>query len=356
MIVTTIGAGRRGQTVAGVLGVAGHSVRLVGTSDEVLKAVHRQGGIRLTGAVEGFGQVHYAGRDLNRALEGAELVLIATSCTSHRHVAERLLPRLGSDQTIVLLPGCTGGALEVRRVLVQGGTDLPVAEANGFLYESQSSVPGQIHITRVKRQVRLAAIPNEPTQAIVGKLRQLFPNVQAASSVLETSLNNIDCVLQPSPILMNAGRIEYTEGAFFLYRQGVTPAVSRLIERLDEERCALCRALEVPYLTLKEWLHVEYDVDEESLYSSIQAIQRKVTRNLRAPKRLDHRRLTEGVGAGLVPLASIGKVSSVPMLLGRSLIRLASLATNTDFYSEGRNAASMGISGFDTDALLSIVM
>jgi opine dehydrogenase len=356
MIIAVIGAGIRGQAISGVLGLAGHTVRLHDAHGFAVESVASQGGIQVTGTVEGFAALDYAGTSLEQTLDEVDLILIAAPCGYQRAIAERLASNALPSQAIVLLPGCVGGALEFRNVLQLRGIDLPVAETDSFLYECELLKPGYTQINSIRKHFRLAVLPNNQTESILGKLLQPFPEAEIVTSVLETSLNYINPILHVAPILGNVGRIEYTQGNFELYGQGVTPSIARLMQKVDQERLAVCAALGVPYISLKGWIHSEYGVSAETLYDSIQILQHEIYKHFSAPKKIDHPLLTEGVGAGLVPLECIGNLSGLSMTLTSSLNKLASSAVKVDFYQVGRTATSMGISSLDRSALRNFVL
>src|SRR5690606_29550939 len=74
-------------------------------------------------------------------------------------------------------------------------------------------------------------------QQILGVPLQWLP------SALAVDLCCVTGVIHPAPTLMNAGRIESTEGDFFFYREGMTSAVGKVMHAVDDERCAIAAAL-----------------------------------------------------------------------------------------------------------------
>src|SRR5204863_9765590 len=103
---------------------------------------------------------------------------------------------------------------------------------------------GEGAVTLWKRAERLlfAALPATDTAALAEVFGALFPSLVLASSVLETSLSNLNAVMHPGAMLLNAGRIEATGGDFDFYPEGTTPAVGRVIEATDDDRLAIARA------------------------------------------------------------------------------------------------------------------
>lgn len=356
MIVTIIGAGNGGHAVAGAMGLAGHTIRLYDIRDDVLAPVRERGGIQVTGGeIGGFAPVAYAGMDIAEAVMDANVVIMVVPGMAHRDVAVTLAPHVVSGQILLLHPGCTGGALEFRKALRLLAVNLPVAETDSFLYACRFLEPGRTHISAIKARIKVSVLPQSQTESVLDRLRELIPQVEAASSVLETSLANMNAMLHVGPMLTNAGRIQFTQGGFEFYGHGITHSVARLVRRADEERQALCRRLAVPTMSLSEWILATYGVSGECLYETIQTLQHEVYKSSRAPTALDHRYLTEDVPAGLVPMENIGHLAGLPMRLIGALITIASSALDTDFRRDGRTADRMGLTNLDVKGIRALV-
>ena len=78
MNITILGAGAGGLAAAFDCAVHGHSVRLFDFPQFPvnIEAVVGQGGIHAEGDISGFGPVAYAGHDIDKALEDAELIYV----------------------------------------------------------------------------------------------------------------------------------------------------------------------------------------------------------------------------------------------------------------------------------------
>ena len=60
--------------------------------------------------------------------------------------------------------------------------------------------------------------------------------MKAATSVLETSLNNGNFIVHAPMVIMNAGWIEHTNGEFMFYRDGATRSIGSVIDATTAER------------------------------------------------------------------------------------------------------------------------
>ena len=133
---------------------------------------------------------------------------------------------------------------------------------------------------------------------------------------------------------MNLARIE-TKERFLHYREGISPTVASLLERMDTERVNLARAAGISVLPVLEWLREKYGTQEDSLYQALQNTDAYA--DVYAPSDPHTRYIYEDVPTGCVPMAALGRILNVPMPVTESVISWASTVCNTDFYAIGRN-------------------
>lgn len=349
------GAGNGGLSMAGHLGLMGFEVRLYNRTDEHLNAVRWYGGVDLEGAVEGFGPVKLATSSIQAAVEGADVVMVVTPSTAHYSLAAAMAPFLHDGQVIVLNPGRTGGALEFRSVLKQEEARARpvIVEAQTFIYASRALSRHKGHIYRIKNGVPASALPSHMTPEALGVLNQAFPEFTAGSNVLATSLENIGAVFHPALTLLNAGWIESTEGNFEYYIQGMSPAVARVLEHIDDERLAVARALGIRTVSAREWLYLTYDSPGENLCSAIKATTGYV--GIKAPATINHRYIWEDVPMSLVPMSSIGEMLGIPTPTIDMVIKLAELMNGTDYRAIGRTVGTLGIKGMNVEQIHRLV-
>ena len=106
--------------------------------------------------------------------------------------------------------------------------------------------PGVINVfLKLTTDVYLAAMPRAGTDRLYDLVRDVWPAVEKAESVFQTTLQNGNPVIHPAVTLLNAGLLERTGGDFLFYEEGVTESVGRLIEAVDNERLAIAAALGV---------------------------------------------------------------------------------------------------------------
>ncbi len=348
MKVTVLGAGNGGCATAADLASRGFEVAISDLPGfgGTLTPIAERGGLHLSGVLGEHDVAVHATPDLHRALAGASVVLVAVPAFGHAAFARLVAPLLSDDQVVVLTPGATGGALEWAHVAsaARGSPDQPVAETLSLPYACRKVSPVHVDVSGVKTLLPLAAFPGRLTATLVEALGTVFPRgVRAAASVLETSLNNLNAMAHPVPMLLNVGWIEATGGAFAFYFDGVTPSVSMAMEAVDGERLAILEALGLEPVSMNEWDRRLYGLVGATAHEINQASA--VHRGIRAPASLEARYLTEDIPFGLAPIASIGRELGVPTPTTSLFLDLATLLLGDRVLEGARSAASLGLAG-----------
>ena len=344
---SVIGAGNGGKAMAAHLAIMGFEVTLYNRTFNNIVAIQARGGITLESQTpsgpRGFGRLARVTSDMKIAIENCDIVMVVTPAYAHYDIAREAAPYLQPEQIVVLNPGRTLGAIEFNRVLDEAGcaNGVTVAETQTFIYASRSDGPTQARIFRIKDAVPLAALPATETPTVLEKLASAYPQFIDGGDVLQTGINNIGAIFHPTISIFNAGWIEATSGEFQFYLDGVTPTVARLMEVIDRERVTVASAVGVRAVTAMEWLKMAYNADGENLYEAIH--NQLGYRGINAPATLSHRYLTEDIPMSLVPMASLGNHYGVSVRGMESIIRIACIAHQTDYWRRGRTLERLGI-------------
>ena len=356
---TVIGAGNGGKAMAAHLSLKGFPVTLYNRSPEHIEIIKARGGIELTsyeGGPHGFGKLLFVTSDIAKAVGDTDVIMVVLPSTAHRDIARILAPYLQDGQIVVLNPGRTGGALEFRQVLRDQNcpAQLMVAEAETLIYASRSDGPALARIFRIKESVPLAALPAKDTSQVLAVLNLAYPEFIDGISVLHTGLNNMGAIFHPALTLLNAGRIESTLGEYQFYIEGVTPSVARVLEVLDRERVTVAASVGVRARNALEWLKMAYNTTGDNLYEAIH--NQSGYYGIKAPAVLNHRYITEDVPMSLVPIWSLAERYGVNVRGMDSIIRLACIIHQTDYYRRGRTTDKLGIGDLGVSELTHYVM
>jgi opine dehydrogenase len=350
--VTILGAGHGGLALAGYLARQGHRVALWNRSRERVAPVAGRGGIRLAlpDATGAFAPVALATSSIAATLSGARRVLVTVPASGHADVAHLCAPHLRDGQTVLLLPGRTGGALEFRRVLHQSGCRARVllGEAETFPFAARCVGPADALIYGAKTEVRAAALPARCTAELLTAWRPLLPMLAPDRSVLHTGLANLGAILHPAIALMNADRIERGE-AFDFYTDGVTAPVAELLAAADTERLRIARAYGVPARSITEWIATAYGHRADSVREAV--VGNPAYAGIRAPTTLDHRYLLEDVPTGLIPLLELGGAAGLDLPTLTGLVDRARVALGGEPWPRQRTLDALGLDGLGTEEI-----
>lgn len=345
-----LGAGHGGTAMAGHLSLMGFDVSLYNRGEARLKAIQSAGGLEIlsddvSSMPSGFAHLEVVTTNAREAIDGRDILMVVVPASAHRYIAEQIAPHLIDGQMVVLNPGRTGGALEVLKVIRDSGckADIVVAEAQTFIYASRSMNPAQTKIFRLKNSIPVASLPAHRTPEVVKALRTAFPQFVPGDNVMKTSLDNIGAIFHPAVTVLNAARIESTNGEFDYYTEGITPAVALILEAMDKERVAVAEALGFRAMSAREWLYIAYDAAGRTLHEAMRA--NRGYDGIKAPKTVYHRYISEDVPMSLVPISSLGQLVGVPTPAIDAIILLGSMLHEVDYRSEGRTADSLGLAG-----------
>ena len=349
MNIAVLGSGNGGCAVAFDCAAHGHKVHLFDFEQfpESIKAVQKNGGIRCEGELEGFQPVAYAGHEIEKALDGADMIYAIGPAYSTKPFAEVCKPHLKKGQIVIVCPSSCGGAIEFKN---SAGLELRdeailVTETSTLPYAVRLLEPGRIRIfNKLKGGLFLAAVPAKNADYVLERVRDVYPTMSAAKNVLQTSLQNGNPVIHPAITLMNVALIERTSGDFEFYHDGVTPAVGRLIQGVDQERIAIGKKLGVtvipdPELSVMQGYMVEASYDTG--FITAPGFQ-----GVKAQSSLDYRYFNEDVGYGLVFLQKLGEQVGVETPVISAVITLVSLLMARDYVGEARRTMeTLGLSG-----------
>jgi opine dehydrogenase len=358
MQITVLGAGAGGTAVAFDCASHGHKVRLFDFDQfpDNIVTIAEQGGIAAEGDISGFGSIAYSGHDIDRALQGAELIYVVGPAYSTEPFGEAVAGKLRAGQTVIVSPSSCGGALAFKRAagLALDDESVRVAETSTLHYAVRLTGPGRIRVfLKLKAGNLLAALPGKHTGDILELIADVYPSMEPAESVLQTSLQNANPIIHPAVTLSNAARIEMTGGDFLFYEEGVSDSVGRLIQALDKERIAIGNKLGISILPDPEMGMRQGYMLEANYGSGYREAPGFL--GIGAQPQLDHRYLNEDVGYGLVFMSKLGQQLGVETPGMDAVIDVASIVMARDYRSEAlRTPESLGIADRSAEELASL--
>lgn len=279
--------------------------------------------------------------NLKEAIQGSNYIFVVTPAFAHNEIALELSKMIENDQTVILNPGRTGGALVVKKILEdQGKPEVIVAEAETLLYACRKTSNTSVCIYGEKEKVGIASLPSIAIHKIVEDLTKYLPCFYSYPNVLYTSFNNIGAIFHPAPFLLNIGKVDRKEN-FKYYHEGISPYIAAFLEQLDKERVEIARKFSIPVPTAEEWVKESYNVKGTGLYEVIQANSHY--HDIFAPTDINSRYVHEDIPMSLVPLSELARTVKVKTPYMDTIIDLACTLYKKDFRAEGRTLTEMGL-------------
>ncbi len=356
-----VGAGNLGQCMAAHLALLGHDVNLGNRSQAKLTPIQEADNrIRLEGElrgepIEGNPRLNVVSTDFEKVVAGRDLIMVTVPADGHGFIASEIAPFIEPDQHVVLHPGHTFGALEARKIFEDRDAalaDVTVSEIQSSLFTTRAIEPGHVFVAAIKNRMSIATLPSNRSQEVFDILSPIYPEFWVAENVLHTSLDNLNCVAHPVVSLLNASRIERQED-FLFYQTGVSPAVGKVMEIVDEERMSIARAMDITPRSFNQWFRDVYTVGYDSLYELFS--KNPAYAQITGPNRLDTRYVFEDLPTGLLPMISLGKVAGVETPLMQAVCVMWGKIFDTDFTEEARTLESLGLDHLSIDELIHYV-
>lgn len=365
-VIAILGGGNGAFCHAADLAIKGFGINLYEVPEmaQNLDGVKKEGGIELKlfgdpGIEPGYAKIRKVTTNIEDAVSDAEIIIVVVPAFAQKRFAEIAAPYLRSDQLILLSPGNFGGCLEFTRALERCGSEATplICETECMTYSGFKSGPAEVEIAGYKRGHSMAAFPGKRTGEALERLQPIFPTLKAAQTILETGLRNVNTVMHPPMVVLNAGRIEYTQGDFLIYWEGVTQGVGNAVERVEAERLEIGDALDIELTPTRDVL-IEWYAHSGAKGDRLSEVMRTnpVYELDSAPPELNHRFLTEDIPYGMIPMERMAKFTKVNTPVITGIIELASALLNRDFRSEARDLDALGLQGLSLEEMKTFFM
>ncbi|HTO27670.1 MAG TPA: NAD/NADP octopine/nopaline dehydrogenase family protein, partial [Devosia sp.] len=326
MRVGILGAGGIGLASAAFLIEAGHEAVL--WSPRRTGFAHIAGdGLEASGAVVGRFKPQLE-PDLRSAIHDADVVLVALPATARRAVFEALAPLLRDDQLVIVSAELSLGAHYLQRRLAAKAM---VMAWSTTALTGRRTGPGQVSVGALRSAVAASVLPEERADRALAICAQLFGKRFAATSGLGILVNNLNPQVHMANVLCNLTRIE--KGEAWANYDGLTPAVARLIEDLDQERLGVAAAIGVAARSVEQHFRLSFDLPDSMSLAEMAAELHRLRGGPPGPTDLGTRFITEDLPFGIVPLLRLASLASVDMPLHRAGLCLLDSLCGTEHAS-----------------------
>lgn len=353
-----IGGGNGGQAMAGHLAVLGQKVRLFDVLQKTVDDLNEKSAITVSRGLEGTGPIEFATTDISKAMAGADNIILVLPSLFHESMAKKMVPHLKDGMTVLLHPEASCGALAFRKVMADMGctSDVVVGAASTLLYATRILKNGEILIYGVKNTVPIAALPASDNARLEAAICDVMPWFTLVGSVLETSLDNLNAMMHPAPMLLAISRIEAEPFIpFQYYLEGITPSIGRFIEVMDSERIAIAKEFGYTQRSVRD-AYVDMYSSGEPDTPLYQLVRNNTSYDgIMCADTLKTRYVLEDIPYSLVAFQSLAKITGVSTPCIDAIVTIGR-AVMGDAMDEGRTLEALGLANMDKEALLKYIM
>jgi opine dehydrogenase len=271
-----------GAVCASDLTLSGHEVRFTVFPEQKdqLPAVRQAGGFTVDGDARhliskktGFARLDRICDTTREALQDAQAVLIEVDIHQLEQKFSAMIPEFARGAVVHVQSHGYWPAARLTPLLRKAGrADVLVTEAPAPTHAAR--VDGTVVTPKGLRQgIRVATVPASRSSEALAVLKPLFPDFAAATSVLQTGLENLNLIVHPAMVLPNIGAMERAklEGRKFgFYQEGVVPAAGVLGDALDAERKRVCEAYGVVHTPMARAIEQYYGFRSGTFYEAMQ--------------------------------------------------------------------------------------
>ncbi|WP_368234192.1 NAD/NADP octopine/nopaline dehydrogenase family protein [Anaerotruncus rubiinfantis] len=342
--IVVIGGGSTGIAFAGDLHLAGFPVTLLEQPEHAgrLEDLKQAGEIRRVG----YGPTKVSPLPVISldpgVLSDASIIFIAVVANRHRALCDWIVPYLSNGQAVCFFNGNCGSLLLKHRAadrqILAGET---VGNYCSVRYLGKGRVWYASHPAYPKG---ICAFPTIDSQALSKRLSVCYPTVcppeAPVQNVLEAALGSPNVAAHLICSICCLSAMEHSDD-FRLYRDGVSPALIKLVQKVQAQRDRV----------LDAFGYKAGDVAGIVEQCRGGAPSLEGLRITTGPDSIRHRYIIEDAFAGNSLLISMGKLVGIDLPLIRAAVEIASALNDTDYYSEGVTLENLGLDGLSVEQL-----
>ena len=184
-------------------------------------------------------------------------------------------------------------------------------------------------------------MPKNRTNEVIEILSEYFNGLVPYEDVLMCGLSSLNPVVHPAGVILNAGRIEKSEGEFYFYNEGITKSVSGVIESVDDERRKIGDFFGYKLDRVANAFHNAGFGVKGTLMETISSSD--MLTSLKAPGVINHRWLTEDISFGIYTWSILGEKFEINTHTMKTLVEMGSILLQNNLKKSGRNLEDLGI-------------
>lgn len=341
--ITIVGCGNAGLIHAAKLIEKGYDVCLLKTSSvsngTYFETIVAEQGFQVNDTTTGkkfFAKPSLITRDVEVAINFADVIIVMTTTLQHESVAQLISPYLKDGQVLVLCPGYMG-SLIFRKYTDK---DITYCEWETTAYNGRIMDESYVKITFYNPRNAISVMPASRGSEVLNVLSKMFDNTKyLRKNILESALHNPNMIVHTIGMTFSASRIEYSKGEFWMYREAFTDSVVNVIKEFDKQKNKILNAFgceSLDYFEAAKWRNEEdLSIDAMDVFKSFAESSNK------GPCYLKHRYILEDVPMGLGLFISLGKVVGVDTSIAESIMTLTSALIGCDLKLQARTLSSL---------------
>ncbi|KAI1319635.1 putative NAD/NADP octopine/nopaline dehydrogenase [Xylariaceae sp. FL0255] len=323
-------------------------------------AIRRNGYLDSIGSVEGR-FYPLVSTDMGEALHFSTVIIIAVPSYAQDEILAELEKYDLSNHIIIAASGNFFSLVAAQRIQARYLLETSASPFGSRMLDGKSNEVGLsdsffgVHVLGFKTTMPIGSLPIDMSSDLRDEIQTIFPKpLQWCSNTVEAAFYNFNGILHPITAVMNAGWIEHTGGDFYFYRQGMTPAVTKIMEQLDNERVEIAKCYGAATSCLDQ-MNLYYGLNHGSLNEFAEKSKLHSTLKV-CPSSMQHRYLLEDLPYVLVPWYELGRKAGKESPFIRSLILWSSMINGTDYLRDGRNLKVLGFESLSLNQVQEVIM
>jgi opine dehydrogenase len=345
--LTIVGAGPAGLALAVDLQSHGNSVLVYSHPDHLqhVNQVRDHGLPWVSGVKEGYANVRFT-TDMAEAISFSDIIVLTVPSTGQETVLQELQPHDLRQHIIIAIPGNLFSLLK--------NSDLEVGnilETNLSPYSCRMD-DGKLLVLGRKRRIFIGALHSDVPAGFYEEIQAIFPFVELrwCHSVIEVCLSNVNGVFHPLMMLMNAGRIESTDGNFLLYADGLTRSVANAMQAVDRVRLQIGAAFGY---RARSAIEISNECYNQRFTDLVDLARNSPPHNkLKSPADMGNRNVSEDVPDLLVCWRGLAEKLGIDASPIIAVIVLVGMATGADYMKSGRNLTRLNLENVSQSEIL----
>lgn len=377
--VAVLGGGVCAQTFAADFALEGYSVRLYELPEfaqVTLGNVLNSSEIELGGKQlnfkwfrrRGVAKIDIVTTDMEEALKGAGLVIVAIPAKGHKSFFEKMIPSLENGQMVSIFPD-NFGSLMLRNMMREKGCNVEVIVGGwtSMPYGTRIMEPGKIDCILRIRELVGDALPSKDGDTFFETLKGIpafdgTMELKRGDTVIGIGLSNPNPVVHVCGSILNVGAMEVSEtegtlgiakGKYSMYKYGMSPAVSRTQLAFYKEERKLADAMGIKMIEYRDdqffWKGTVMGIEYWVPYADV------MIPPITGPDSVEHRYFTEDIPVGTVMRYHLAKKFGIEVPIIESMIQIGSVVCNKDFLKEGISLKELGIEDLNKEQIIEYV-